>query len=78
MSDFIDWSKYGKRDTDNRRIAIPVSLEMEKLIQMFKDSYGDRKFSDTKVIGTFVEAGARLWIAQRKSAQAQENTHSQE
>lgn len=57
-----EWDKYGKVEKDNRRIAIPVSPEMEKLIALFKNAYPDRKFSDAKVIGTFVEAGARAWV----------------
>lgn len=68
----IEWEKYGKKDNDNRRIAIPVSTEMEKLINMFKQAYPDRTFSDTKVIGTFVEAGARLWVAQRQASQSEQ------
>lgn len=63
-----EWSKYGKKENQNRRIAVPVSGEMEKLIAIFKDAYPDRKFSDTKVIGTFVEAGAKLWVAQMRQA----------
>lgn len=61
-----NWDKYGKKDQKNRRVAVPVSPEMEKLIAIFKDAYPNRKFSDTKVIGTFVEAGAKLWVAQMR------------
>lgn len=63
-----NWDKHGKKEQKNRRIAVPVSPEMDKLIAIFRDAYPDRKFSDTKVIGTFVEAGAKLWVAQMKQA----------
>lgn len=65
----LDWTKYGKVDTKNRRVAVPVSNEMEKLMDIFRQAYPDRRFSDTKIIGTFVEAGARLWVTQNFSNQ---------
>lgn len=58
----FNWTKHGRVEKETRRIAIPVSTEMEKLLEVFRSAYPDVKFSDAKIIGTFVEAGARSWV----------------
>lgn len=65
----MDWEKHGKRDDRKpRRVPVPVSKELDKLMTMFRDKYPDSRFSDTKILGTMVEAGFRLWIAQNGKA----------
>lgn len=74
MSSF-NWVKNATKEASVRRVAIPVNEELDKLIAFFKDQYPEHRFSDTKVIKTFVEAGARQWaadlMAQRKAQQAE-------
>ena len=72
MSDY-NWSKYGKKENSKmKRIAVPVNAELEKVLELFRSSYPDISFSDAKILGTFIEAGARVWISDMRKKKDQE------
>lgn len=68
----MDWTKNGRKKEPSsqakRRLSIPVSPEMQKLIALFKAEYPSVSYSDTAVLSTFIEAGARTWYAQKQRA----------
>lgn len=74
MSEF-DWKKNARADDEIKRIAVPVSPEMRKVLSLFRSHYPDVKLSDTKILSTFIEAGVRLWFVdyQNDVAQARAN-----
>lgn len=81
MSD-IDWSRHGTdpsakpQGAGPRRLAVPVSEQLQKLIVIFKESYPDKKFSDTDVLKTFIESGAKTWYTQVKQTEGTQNDPS--
>jgi hypothetical protein len=67
------WDNLGKRiDVKSRRLAIEITPDMQDVIVMFKDKYPNLKFSDSKVIKTFIKAGVMLWVSQNMVDNADE------
>lgn len=78
----MDWDKHGKSENPSgrpskRRVAVPVTPQLEKLIDMFKQMYPGRNFSDAAVLKTFIEAGAKVWYNQTQE-EAKTNEQVQE
>lgn len=79
----MDWDKHGttegqSKSSGKRRIAVPVTPQLEKLMDMFKSKYPGRKFSDAGVLKTFIEAGAKVWYSQQQSERNIDNEQVQE
>ena len=56
-----EWTKHSRKKP-TRRIAIPVSDNLEKAIDAFQAFYPEQHFSDTRVLVTMIEAGFRQWV----------------
>lgn len=74
----IDWTKHGRATKlqsstgkSDRRLAIPVTPELDRIIRMFRDTYPQRTFSDTAIIKSFIEAGIRVWASSVKPKASQ-------
>lgn len=64
----MDWEKNGTKNkaAKKRRIAIPMTEELERAILVFKKVHPDVK-TDTAVLETVIEAGFRVWGAEQKA-----------
>jgi hypothetical protein len=64
----MDWTKHAKKATKRkdptgpRRMAVTVTVELQKLIDHFKNKHAHLNFNDTAVLNTFIEAGGRRYI----------------
>jgi len=74
----MEWDKHGVQPdedpTQARRLAVPITPQLDQAIQTFKDTYAPRKFSDTAVLKTMIEAGFRVWYSQQQSVQDTQQT----
>ena len=77
----MDWSKHAKKKSKpqvERRLSLPVSGDLEKVITFFKSRNPEFDFSDTAVLMTLIEAGVKAFVmdmkaqAEAKVAAAQE------
>ena len=78
----MDWDKHG-RDLNNspnkkRRVAVPVTPQLNKLIELFRDTYPQNTFSDAAVLKTFIEAGAKVWYNQTNQVKQQTTIQTEE
>lgn len=69
----MDWDKHGTQPTQvagvstgTRRCAVPVTPQLETLIELFRTKYPHKNFSKTAVMKTFLEAGAKVWYEQQE------------
>ena len=63
----MDWSKHAKKKskpTIDRRLSLPITVDLQRVIDFFKNKNPDLEFSDTAVLMTFIEAGMRSYIAE--------------
>lgn len=73
------WLKHGKdpetqnQSSGTKRVAVPVTPQLDQLIELFRKTYPVRRFSKTAVMKTFLEAGAKTWYNQTQQ-QVQEPT----
>lgn len=47
--------------TKERRLAVPVSDELSKFIEVYKGEYSHMKLSDTAVLKQLISYGAKVW-----------------
>ena len=58
----MDWAKHAKKKSKSkvdRRLSIPISTDLQKVIDFFKARNPDLEFSDSAVLMTFLEAGIK-------------------
>ncbi len=72
----MDWDKHGiepelkkSGSPKERRLAVPVTEQLDSAIEQFKNAYPHKKFSDAAVLKTMIEAGFRVWFTQRTATQ---------
>jgi hypothetical protein len=64
----MDWTKHAKQATKRkdptgpRRMAVTVTVELQKLIDHFIANFPQQEFNTTAVLNTLIEAGAREYI----------------
>ena len=73
MSVEMNWAKHAKKKTkpmNERRLSLPISVELEKVIAFFKSKNPEFEFSDSAVLMTFIEAGIKIYVIEmsKKSA----------
>lgn len=82
----MDWTKHSQPVPNNdpnvpqvgtRRVAVPVTPQLNALMVKFKDSYPQGRYSDAAVLKTFVEAGARAWIMDISQPEPETSTPEQ-
>ncbi len=62
----MDWAKHATRKSkskDTRRLALPITPELQKAIEFFRMQNSKYDFTDTAVVITFIEAGVRAYVA---------------
>ena len=70
------WDNLGRRtDLKPRRLAIEITPDMENVIELFKSKYPNLKFTDTKVLKTFIKAGVMLWASQNSVDETEEEEY---
>jgi hypothetical protein len=65
MSNNMDWTRHAtkkSKKSDDRRLSLPVTNELQKAIEFFKSRNPELDFSDTAVLITFIEAGVRSFL----------------
>lgn len=62
-----------KSSKKHRRLSIPVSPNLQAVIDKFKATYPDVNYLDTRVITTLLEAGCRVWVAHQQTKKTMEN-----
>lgn len=64
----MDWNKHAKKPktrkepTGPRRVAVTVSVELQKLIDHFIANFPQQEHTTTTVLNTLIEAGGRAYI----------------
>ena len=67
----IDWSKHAKKKSKlviDRRLSLPVSKELQKVIDFFRSRNSELEFSDTAILMTFIEAGVKTFAMELSKA----------
>lgn len=60
-----------------RRLSVPVTVNLQKVIDAFKSNYPGIDYKDTAVLSTFIEAGAKVWAAHQRAKKAQAEVESE-
>lgn len=63
----MDWTKRAKQTSDLkvRRVPITLTIEMQKLMAHYRNNFSDQTFSDTAILETLLEAGARVYYKEQ-------------
>lgn len=67
----IDWSKHAKKKSKpaiDRRLSLPVTKELQKVIDFFRSRNPELEFSDTAILMTFIEAGVKTFAMELSKA----------
>jgi hypothetical protein len=70
MSDIFEDHAFANKNSPAlkpRRLSVPINVNLQNAINAFKATYPQHNYSDTAVLTTMIQAGFRLWSAQRKA-----------
>lgn len=80
----IDWSKHAKKKSKpviDRRLSLPVTKELQKVIEFFRSRNPELEFSDTAILMTFIEAGVKTYameLSKKQQSSTQEKDVEQD
>lgn len=47
--------------TKHRRLAVPVTDQLQSLVDLYKQTYSNQNLSDTEVLKKLIQIGAKVW-----------------